>query len=251
MKSNLKWMALGLLLSTSCVATAETPQWLKNSGTNTPVVVVQASSTSTPQPFCAGGTGAPDIEGYQRVETSSTTCWVPESLYYQRVIKQCADLSASDFVGAQCEVEDGSYGFYAGNVGGRYIVFSNQDEGSMAWANNSGTTAYGVDTGATSTTDGKANTNTLVLNYSDVTAAQSCASKGDGNWYLAAKDELNLLWQNAGAIDLNGQNIDTSKYYWSSTENSTNDAWTQRFSDGDQRNPSKNGDNLVRCARSY
>lgn len=239
------------LLSASSHA-SDVPQWLKNSGTNTPLVVVQASSASNTQPFCAGGTGAPDIEGYQRVETSSTTCWVPESLYYQRIVKLCTDLSSSDFVGTECEVEDGSYGFYAGQVGGNYIVFSNKDEGSMAWANNSGTTAYGVNTGATSTSDGQTNTNTLVLNYSDVNAAQACASKGDGNWYLPAKDELNLLWQNSGAIGLNDQNINTSgTYYWSSTEYSSGYAWIQRFSDGNQDSDHKNTIGLVRCARSY
>lgn len=36
----------------------------------------------------------------------------------------------------------------------------------------------------------------------------------------------------------------------SSTENSTNNAWKQRFSDGNQNNNNKNNNNLVRCARS-
>ena len=37
----------------------------------------------------------------------------------------------------------------------------------------------------------------------------------------------------------------------SSTENSYNNAWKQRFSDGNQNNNNKNNNNLVRCARRY
>ena len=40
------------------------------------------------------------------------------------------------------------------------------------WADNSGTTAAGVNTGATSTTDGASNTTTLAVNYTDTEAAK-------------------------------------------------------------------------------
>ncbi len=36
---------------------------------------------------------------------------------------------------------------------------------------------------------------------------------------------------------------------WSSTQNSNNNAWVQRFSDGNQNNNNKNNNNRVRCVR--
>ena len=59
-------------------------------------------------------------------------------------------------------------------------------------------------------------------------AKTACAKLGEG-WRLPNKDELNLLYQNKEKI---GRPWGT---YWSSTESGINSAWTQRFTNGEQK----------------
>jgi len=68
-----------------------------------------------------------------------------------------------------------------------------------------------------------------------------------GDWYLPSKKELDLMYQNRATINAtagaNGGSGFVSGYYWSSTESSSNAAWSQNFSDGlqpDNRNKSFN-----------
>jgi hypothetical protein len=63
------------------------------------------------------------------------------------------------------------------------------------------------------------------------------------------KSELNVLFQNRaaiGAFDISGSY--PAGWYWSSTQNNNN-AWAQRFSDGNQNNNNKNNDSSLRCVR--
>lgn len=94
-------------------------------------------------------------------------------------------------------------------------------------------------TAALSNTDGAANTNALdgaVDVGAPYPAAQLCAdltAYGSSDWYLPARDELTVLYNNQGAIG----GFDTGgEMYWSSTESTTLDpgerAWSRRFSDG-------------------
>jgi TolB-like protein len=65
-------------------------------------------------------------------------------------------------------------------------------------------------------------------------AAQLCNSlvfEGSYDWFLPSKDELNLMYKNLKAMGL-GEFGDN--YYWSSSENGSDDAWPQRFRDGIQ-----------------
>jgi len=135
---------------------------------------------------------------------------------------------------------------YAGDFGGNRLYTTAADQGQFTW--NNGSTDYTV-TGATSTTDGKANTDTLV-GLSDAgapyAAANACRGLGS-DWYLPAQDELNVLYTNhiaIGGFDISGA------WYWSSSENFSTDAWVQRFSDGYQLfNGTKTVARPVRCAR--
>ena len=89
-----------------------------------------------------------------------------------------------------------------------------------------------VPNGATSTTDGLANSNAIVAQAGagSTYAAGLCraySAPGDGglnDWYLPSKDELNKLYLNRTAIGGFANN-----FYWSSTEDDYNDAWLQYF----------------------
>lgn len=120
---------------------------------------------------------------------------------------------------------------------------------TLSW--NNGTANY-ISEGVTNTNTGRANTTTLAAladAASPHSAAQQCENlteDGHSDWYLPAKNELAVMYSNVGVIG----NFNTSgSYYWSSTENITNNAWNQRFSDGTQGNYNKSNNYLVRCVR--
>jgi hypothetical protein len=131
---------------------------------------------------------------------------------------------------------------YAGVSGGRRIYAATSDQ--------SGTYAYGqptyATTGATSASDGLANTDILVVFPSGTpyAAALSCRSLGE-KWYLPAEDETLLLYNNRVAIG----NF-TTLNYWSSTEGATHAAKHRNFTTGASVFDTKNsGSRKVRCVR--
>lgn len=76
-----------------------------------------------------------------------------------------------------------------------------------------------------------------------------------GDWYMPSKGELYLMYQNKTVIDAtataNGGTAFVSTNYWSSTENSSDNAWYQGFySDYQSYNP-KNNLCKVRAIRSF
>lgn len=75
-------------------------------------------------------------------------------------------------------------------------------------------------------------------------AKEACTNLGDG-WRLPTKDELNLIYENKDVVGGFANNV-----YWSSTENATNYAWLQDFSNGPQSNASKNYPLYVRAVRA-
>lgn len=113
----------------------------------------------------------------------------------------------------------------------------------------------GTNTGATSTTNGLSNTNTL-LGYSaaNTVAAHVCGdltADGYDDWHLPSKDELNVLRVNRTAIG----NFSTSSayptgYYWSSTQATNDEAWHQLFTNGGQYQSWKEEAQHVRCVRT-
>ena len=134
---------------------------------------------------------------------------------------------------------------YAGTSGGNRIYTTAADQGNFSWNHGAGPWTT---TGATSTSDGLANTNILV-GLADAAApylaAEACRALGS-EWYLPAKDELNVLYTNhiaIGGFDISGA------WYWSSSESFSTIAWVQRFSDGFRFNFFKTLARPVRCAR--
>ena len=111
-------------------------------------------------------------------------------------------------------------------------------------------------TGATSITDGRTNTDTLAgatgrgSPHQAAIYCQDLELHGKTDWYLPAKDELNVLYTNRvaiGGFDLGGSY--PSGYYWSSSEYSYG-AWDQRFFGGAQNyGHALFGGQSVRCAR--
>lgn len=108
---------------------------------------------------------------------------------------------------------------------------------------------------ATSTTDGKVNT-TLIMalpNVSEYPAIKYCADMTYAtydDWYLPAKDELNILYSNKDVI----QGFDlTNIIYWSSTEENYFSPWYQGFKNGiqwvNQFGVVKGETGLIRCIR--
>jgi hypothetical protein len=131
------------------------------------------------------------------------------------------------------------------------------DSLNLAWANTSGTSAYGIVTTATSTTDGLLNTNILSTNYTDTDAAKFCQNMvygGYSDWYLPATSELNIFWTNRASLGNIGLDVGGT-YYWSSTDNHVNFAWEQRFTDANlnlyYKFSTEAGLSRVRCVRRY
>ncbi len=133
------------------------------------------------------------------------------------------------------------------------------DQGVIPW-NNGNSSGY-VTTSQTSATTGEANTTALIGLDSDSAtggtqphlAAQTCADltdHGQTDWYLPAKDELNVLYSNKVAIGgFNLSGLSPAGYYRSSSESNNINAWYQRFSTGVQNFNQKQAGLSVRCVR--
>jgi hypothetical protein len=116
----------------------------------------------------------------------------------------------------------------------------------------------GYPIGATSESDGAANTNNLADRGSGYAAAYYCKNAertgGYTDWYLPAKNELNTLYINRAAIGNFNTNASGSwpeSYYWSSTEGPNGFyPWYQRFYNGYQYTYFYKSTKLaVRCVR--
>lgn len=154
-----------------------------------------------------------------------------------------------DAVGDECD--DGSY--YIGDVGSRKIyAASSASELNRSW-NNGAFNPPWTTTGFTSTTDGPGNTAGLVALIdagSPYEAAEHCndlSAHTHDDWYLPARDELNLFWN--GGSPLAGVVTDGS-WYRASTEVTASNSYIQRFNDGSQQTTSKNLNLVTRCVRS-
>jgi len=104
-------------------------------------------------------------------------------------------------------------------------------------------------TGATSLTDGKANTTTIVnILGAGTYAAKICddlEAFGHSDWYLPSRDELSAMEDNKTAIG----NFDTGKAYWSSSEYADYYAFIVYFNNGMHVNTMKNNIHNLRCIR--
>ena len=129
------------------------------------------------------------------------------------------------------------------------------NDGSTNWVDTAMVNCTGT---ASSCRTGEANTNLLVsLNGSGspapYEAAQYCAdlappdpaALGHSDWYLPARDELTVLYDNRTSI---GGFTTSSTWNWSSSESSSSHAHGRDFTGGPGSDP-KRVNSLVRCVR--
>ena len=166
-------------------------------------------------------------------------------------------------IGDTCD--DGS--IYAGlTPDGDVMMYTTPaDAGQFSW--NDGTSTPWVDTAMVNCTTGaqascytgEANTALLAAlgttpSPAPYVAARHCdglTAHGHSDWYLPARDELNILYTNhvaIGAFNISGSF--RAGLYWASSERNKNASWPQRFSDGSQSIFfNKNEGVSVRCVR--
>lgn len=151
-------------------------------------------------------------------------------------------------------------GYYIGDIedqGQMYKVLVapiEADVYGLQWGTTNSATA-----GTDSLTDGWSNT--WSMNIGDHPAASHCLDyRGGGHddWYMPAKNELNLFWLNIAPSKTQVPEFQTggeqalhgSLFYWTSTQYSSYYAWLQRFSDGGQyTNYKSSADSRVRPVR--
>lgn len=130
------------------------------------------------------------------------------------------------------------------------------NDGTSNWADMSGLINCSDNSPGTAITcqTGEANTAFLVAATSETdypfAAAEYCDSlnaHGHNDWYLPSQDELNALYTNNNAGDLNG--TFSAAFYWSSSERNFNYARAQNLSNGGQGSAFKRDAFLVRCVR--
>jgi len=144
--------------------------------------------------------------------------------------------------------------FYLDGTGGGKVCATADQSTGIQWT----TSAFQATTvpapGATSTTDGLANSNAIVAQAGagSTYAAGLCraySATGDGglnDWYLPSRDELNKLYLNKNVV---GGFANTN--YWSSTEGGNVGAWGQGFGNGFQVNFGKDFSFNVRAVRAF
>jgi hypothetical protein len=133
---------------------------------------------------------------------------------------------------------------YRGDV--IYMYPRDFDNGSVKWS----ASFYSENTGATSSGDGRYNTDLIVNEYDEGSyAAYMCdtlTAYGYDDWYLPSKDELNAIYEQKDSLSSFHEEY---YYYWSSTEYDEENVWVQDFSDGTQTDNSKSTYNYFRCVR--
>ncbi len=147
-------------------------------------------------------------------------------------------------IGTVCTA-DGA--FYIGTIGGNRIYAAPADQsGWIQWK-----TANTDTPGATSTTNGLANTNAMIAAGAAAhPAGNACKTKAPaGTWYLPARNEMNLIWTNRVAIGLAAKGF-IDDWYWASTSPQFNQGWYQSLSPpGTNSGYAKIYDLRVRCVR--
>jgi hypothetical protein len=155
---------------------------------------------------------------------------------------------------------EGGIVFYVDATGEHGLVAAQEDlEGTYEWG------CYGesVD-GADSKWIGSGLQNTMditnqgcVTENAGITAAQAALDaeiNGYSDWYLPSRDELYQMYLNIGQGGLNANNNIggfISNWYWSSSEDGSNYAWTVYFNNGYADNGSKNDTHRVRVIRAF
>lgn len=131
----------------------------------------------------------------------------------------------------------------------RRIYVTNQSQGTTnRWKITNGINDILVD----SLYYGKANSDQLP-NSTDYPAFKVCKDLSHGgfsDWYLPAREELNVLWRNRFAINANAVGSFSTFGYSSSSEFNANQVWSLGFNDGALYRDGKTVQYDTRCVRS-
>ncbi|MCB9996777.1 MAG: DUF1566 domain-containing protein [Rhodospirillales bacterium] len=125
---------------------------------------------------------------------------------------------------------------------------------TMPWNNGNGSGTF-VSV-STDLTDGEGNTATLIATDSDSgtggtqphQAAQFCADlimHGHGDWHLPSRNELSVMAGNRTHLGP----VDGAAYYWSSTQQASDQAYVYALHNGTGNQIYKYGNGAIRCAR--
>jgi hypothetical protein len=100
---------------------------------------------------------------------------------------------------------------------------------------------------------GKRNTQLIIAALGEAgQAAYLCANlnyNGHNDWFLPSSDELGLMYNSLTRMGLGS--FHTGSYWSSSQDGNYINAWSQRFSDGDQNSNFKNYEFSVRAVRAF
>ena len=150
-------------------------------------------------------------------------------------------------IGSQFE---GGIIFYLDRTGNHGLIAALSDQSSNAKWGCSGSSIPASE--ATNIGSGSGNTISIVSSCSATgTAARICSdysTNGYNDWYLPAKDELDLIYTNLKKNNIGGF---SDKDYWSSSQESNKNSWSQSFSSGKASAKNKNTSLNVRAIRSF
>jgi len=137
--------------------------------------------------------------------------------------------------------------FYNDGTGHGLVCAEYDLSAGIVWG--CGGTAIGGTSTAINT--GEANTNAIVAGCTEAGAAKLCydlSLNGYDDWFLPSIDELALMYTNLYLQDLV---YFASDWYWSSSEDSRFNAWTQGFGSGGQLSEGKANTRRVRAVRAF
>jgi hypothetical protein len=151
---------------------------------------------------------------------------------------------------------EGGIVFYLDGSGGGKVCAAADQSAGIKWALPAYQSTSVPSPGATSTTNGAANTDAIIAQTGQAAAntyaAGLCRTYDGGgfnDWYLPATNELDLMHDNLHVAGLGGF---SSAWYWTSNEFSTTHGFFQNFSDGGITGVNKNASNLkVRAVRTF
>ncbi len=142
------------------------------------------------------------------------------------------------------------YGTVYGGMSGGWRIYTTLTVLSANYPYNNGTYIAGTPSvGATSDSDGLANTQILVAAsgvYAPYRAARACAALGE-KWYLPSKNEMQTLYSRRNTGDLKFQH--DNFYYWTSTSITGTNAWTVNQETAGTVNRGNNISLNIRCVR--
>ena len=189
---------------------------------------------------------------YYRAEISnSTICenstWYSSIIMGYKVINSITELEIGDWYKGGVVfyfLVDGDIGYVAGETHG--LIAPQQDQSSGVEWGCDGTSIVG----ATSTSDGAANTTAIVAACSTRPIAASICDtltiNGYDDWFLPAIDQLTHLYQQKNLVG-----GFTNDYYRSSTEYTSATAWTYTFNGGYSVSYNKYVTYRVRAVRAF